>query len=338
MKMIGITMGCPAGIGPEIILRYFEQRPEIPYCNSVVLGDLAVLEKCRNDLNFKTPLVNWQPATPLPKVGVPVVQLSSLSADNIRWGHPTISTAKAMATYIQKGVEYIQQGWLHGIATCPISKEALNRAGFDFPGHTEMLAHLTGSENFAMMMAGNKLRISLATIHCPLSEVPAAISTQLVLKIIRTTYTALRVDFGIKKPRIAVAGLNPHAGENQLFGSEELNAITPAIILGRQDGIDLSGPFPPDTVFVKAVQGDYDGVVCMYHDQGLIPFKLLHFDDGVNVTLGLPIVRTSVDHGTAYDIAGQGIANADSLTEAVKLAAQISSNRCNYQPTHEGYA
>lgn len=335
MKNIGITMGCPAGIGPEIILRFFEKQPVPLSCNAIVLGDLAILERCRNDLNFKTPLVAWQPTTPLPKTGIPVVQLSSLSADSIKWGHPTVSTAKAMATYIQKGVEFIQQGWLHGIATCPISKEALNNGGFNFPGHTEMLAHLTGSENFAMMMAGSKLRITLATIHCPLSEVPAAMSIQLILKVIQTTCTALKVDFGIEEPRIAVAGLNPHAGENQLFGSEELNTITPAIILGREEGIDLSGPFPPDTVFVKAVHGNYDAVVCMYHDQGLIPFKLLHFDDGVNVTLGLPIVRTSVDHGTAYDIAGQGIANADSLTEAIKMAAQISSNRSRYQSAHE---
>jgi len=335
MKTIGITMGCPAGIGPEIILRYFEQQVENPCCNAVVLGDLSVLEKCRNDLNFKTSLVIWQPNSPLPETGIPVVQLSSLAADAIEWGHPTISTAEAMATYIQKGVEFIQQGWLHGIATCPISKEALHSAGFDFPGHTEMLAHLTGCEDFTMMLAGKKLRVSLVTIHCPISEVPAAMSTQHILKVIRTTCTALRVDFGIKNPRIAVAGLNPHAGENQLFGSEELRAITPAVILGRKEGIDLSGPFPPDTVFVKAAQGNFDAVICMYHDQGLIPFKLLHFDDGVNVTLGLPIVRTSVDHGTAYDIAGKGIANCDSLTAAVKLAAEISSNRTKFLQSHK---
>ena len=339
MKTIGITMGCPAGIGPEIILRYFEQKPAIPCCNVVVLGDLAVLEKCKDELNFKTQLVSWQPTTPLPQAGIPVLQLSALSADDIEWGHPTISTAVAMATYIQKGVEYIQRGWLDAITTCPISKEALNSAGFNFPGHTEMLAHLTGSKNFLMMMAGNKLRITLATIHCPLSDVPAAMSTELILKVIRTTWTALRVDFAINEPRIAVAGLNPHAGENQLFGNEELYAITPAVAMARKEGIDISGPFPADTVFVKAVRGNFDAVVCMYHDQGLIPFKLLHFDDGVNVTLGLPIVRTSVDHGTAYDIAGKGIASEESLTEAVKMAAEICSNRTQYRQLHdEGHA
>jgi len=241
-----------------------------------------------------------------------------------------------MVNYITKGVEYIKQGWLDGIATCPISKEALNDAGYNFPGHTEMLADLTGATDYAMMMAGSKLCITLVTIHCPLSEVPTAISTERILRLIQTTDRALKVDLGITRPRIAVAGLNPHGGENQLFGSEEFHTIEPAVSLGCEEGIDVSGPFPPDTVFVKASRGEYDAVVCMYHDQGLIPFKLLHFSDGVNVTIGLPIVRTSVDHGTAYDIAGKGMADGDSLVEAVKLAAKISYNRNNYIPVHEG--
>jgi 4-hydroxythreonine-4-phosphate dehydrogenase len=336
MNKIGITMGCPTGIGPEIILRYFQQLPEKPLCRTVVLGDLTILKKISNELNFPIPMVSWQPGTPLPETAIPVVQLSSLSADALQWGHPTHSTAHAMVNYIKKGVEFIEQGWLHGIATCPISKAALNSAGYNFPGHTEMLADLTGSTNFAMMMAGSSLSVTLATIHCSLSEVSTALSTQGILQLIRTTHNALRIDFGIPTPRIAVAGLNPHGGENQLFGSEELDIILPAVSIGCDEGIDVAGPFPPDTVFVKASRGNYDAVICMYHDQGLIPFKLLHFDDGVNVTLGLPIVRTSVDHGTAYDIAGKGIANAESLKEAVKLAAEISYNRANYRTVYKG--
>lgn len=333
MNTIGITMGCPTGIGPEIIFRYFQLHQKADY-KTVVLGDLAVLEKCRTEMGFRTPLVSWQPCTPLPEAAIPVVQLSSLSADTLRWGKPNRSTATAMVNYITKGVEYIKQGWLHALVTCPISKEALNDAGYNFPGHTEMLADLTGAENYAMMMAGSKLCVTLVTIHCPLSEVPTAISTERILRLIKITYQTLKADFGIARPRIAVAGLNPHGGENQLFGSEELHTIQPAVSLGCKEGIDVSGPFPPDTVFVKASRGEYDAVVCMYHDQGLIPFKLLHFSDGVNVTIGLPIVRTSVDHGTAYDIAGKGIADGNSLIEAVKLAATISSNRDKMQ--HEG--
>ncbi len=331
MNTIGITMGCPAGIGPEIIFRYFQQLPPKPLYETIVLGDLSVLEKCRTDLGFTIPVVSWQPGTPILDGAIPVVPLSSLSADTIEWGKPTLSTAHAMAAYIAKGVEFIEQGWLHGIATCPISKAALNNAGYNFPGHTEMLAHLTGTADFAMMMAGSRLRVTLVTIHCPLSEVSAALSIQGILRLIRTTHQALKVDFGITTPRIAVAGFNPHGGEDQLFGSEELHTILPAVSRGCEEGIDVHGPFPPDSVFIKASEGNYDAVVCMYHDQGLIPFKLLHFDDGVNVTLGLPIVRTSVDHGTAYDIAGKGVANAESLNEAVKLAAAISYNRMKGQ-------
>jgi len=327
MTTIGITMGCPTGIGPEIVLRYFDQRSSDPFCTPVVLGDLAVLEKCRDELNFTVTLTPWHPDTPLPDSTIPVIQLSSLSADTVQWGKPTRATADAMVAYIKKGIEYTQQGYLDGITTCPISKDALNSAGYTFPGHTEMLAHLTATEDYAMMMAGSKLRVTLVTIHCPLSEVPAAMSTQRILQLIRITHKALKVDFNIQKPRIAVAGLNPHGGENRLFGSEEFHAISPAVSLGCDEGIDVSGPYPPDTVFFKSARGDYDAVVCMYHDQGLIPFKLLHFNDGVNVTLGLPVVRTSVDHGTAYDIAGKGVASSDSLSEAVKLAAEISCNR-----------
>jgi len=323
-------MGCPAGIGPEIILGYFAKNQNRPDIRPVVLGDQAVLEKCGNDLHLPAPCRPWSPGSPLPENGIPVVSLSSLRSKDIVWGHPNRATGKAMAHYIKAGVELARQGLIDGIATCPIAKSTLNEAGYNFPGHTEMLADLTGSTDFAMMLAGSRLRVTLVTIHCPLSAVASRLSTEAVYRLIQTTHRALVIDFAIERPRIAVAGLNPHGGENRLFGSEEKEIIEPAIERAQGENITVSGPYPPDSVFHKAASGAFDAVVCMYHDQGLIPFKLLHFDDGVNITLGLPIVRTSVDHGTAYDIAGKGVASHLSLSEAVNLAARISQNRAIY--------
>jgi 4-hydroxythreonine-4-phosphate dehydrogenase len=323
-------MGCPAGIGPEIILRYFAGNEDSTNIRAVVLGDRKVLEKCSADLQLPAQCVSWTPGSPLPASGIPVVQLSALELEDIEWGHPNKATGIAMAHYIESGVKLAQQGYIQGIATCPISKSSLNDAGYHFPGHTEMLATLTKAPSFAMMMAGSKLRVTLVTIHCPLRDVANSLTKEAVYSMIRTTHQALGIDFAINEPKIAVAGLNPHGGENRLFGSEEEQVIGPAIELARTKKINVSGPYPPDTVFFKAASGDFDAVVCMYHDQGLIPFKLLHFEDGVNITLGLPIVRTSVDHGTAYDIAGKGLASHRSLDEAVKLAAVISRNRASH--------
>jgi len=330
MTIIGITMGCPTGIGPEIILRLFAGNQISSEIRSVILGDIKVLEKCASDLHLPAQCVLWTPGTPLPAGGIPVVQLSELAQDDINWGHPSKATGIAMAQYIESGVKLTQQGFIQGIATCPISKSSLNDAGYHFPGHTEMLASLTKSPTYAMMMAGSKLRVTLVTIHCPLRDVAASLTSDSVYSMIRETHRALKIDFAISDPRIAVAGLNPHGGENKLFGNEEEQIIEPAIAQARTKNMNISGPFPPDTVFFKAAAGEFDAVVCMYHDQGLIPFKLLHFEDGVNITLGLPIVRTSVDHGTAYDIAGKGLASHRSLEEAVKLAAVISRNRSIY--------
>ena len=330
MNTIGITMGCPAGIGPEIILRYFHQYHNDSSYNAIVLGDIGVLKQCKTELNLDVPLFPWQPGQPIPQKGIPVFELSSLAAGAVTWGHPDTITAEAMVTYIRKGVELIDEGIINAITTCPISKASLNSAGYSFPGHTEMLADLTGSDSYAMMMSGEKLKITLVTIHCPLKAVPETLSIENISQLIETTHLALSADFGIQSPKIGVAGLNPHSGEDGLFGNEEIVTIAPAVSACRDKGIKVSGPFPPDTIFFSAVKGNYDAVVCMYHDQGLIPFKLLHFNDGVNVTLGLSIVRTSVDHGTAYDIAGKGTASCDSLMEAIKLANIISVNRARY--------
>jgi len=331
MSIIGITMGCPASIGPEIILKYFSQEILSANISPVVLGDITVLEKCADILGYDNiQIVPWTIGTASPKRTVnliPVLPLSHLHDTDIEWGTPNLITAKAMARYIIEGVKMAQDGSLDAITTCPISKYSLNQAGFSFPGHTEMLAELTDSKDYAMMMAGDRLRVTLVTIHCSLASVPKALTKDSITSLINTTHHALSVDLGIENPKIAVAALNPHAGENLLFGDEDQTVILPAVEECHKKGMLVAGPFPPDTVFFKAAQGAYDAVVCMYHDQGLIPFKLLHFDDGVNITLGLPIVRTSVDHGTAYDIAGSGVADPSSLTHAVELAGKISTNR-----------
>lgn len=322
---LGITMGCPASIGPEIIIKYFHYSQQQP--QSIVLGDINILRKAALLLEIEIEINPWLPGMlPHPK-GISVLNLSNISPTEHRWGAANELCGKAMADYILKGVDLSQQHILAGIVTCPISKVSLNKAGYHYPGHTEMLAALSNSSEVVMMMAGKTLKVTLVTVHCPLAEVADLLSIEKIIKLIEITYKSLKNDFGIVDPRIAVAGLNPHSGEDTLFGFEEVKIIGPAVMKAQKRGFNVQGPFPPDTVFYKAATGSYDAVVCMYHDQGLIPFKLLHFEDGVNVTLGLPFVRTSVDHGTAYDIAGTGVAHYDSLEAAVHLAFQIHSNR-----------
>jgi 4-hydroxythreonine-4-phosphate dehydrogenase len=235
---------------------------------------------------------------------------------------PTAEGGKACVSYIKKAVKFALSKQVDGIVTAPISKESLKMAGFKWPGHTEMLADLTNTKDYAMMLVGGPLRVILVTIHTALKNVPDLITRPRVLKTIRLAKKTCDM-LNIKNPRIAVAGLNPHAGEAGIFGDEEIRKIIPAVKEAQKEGITVSGPYPPDTVFHKAYKGNVDIVVCMYHDQGLIPLKMLAFDKGVNVTIGLPFVRTSPDHGTAYDIAWKGIANPSSLLEAIKVAAML---------------
>ena len=329
-RLIGITMGCPVGVGPEIVLRCLAAPPNLGGFQPVVLGDPGVLSRCSLQLGLAARIVQWQPGRPVVPGTVAVLPLSELGVSDCQWGRPTALTGKAMARYIEEAVRLIGEGELSGMVTCPITKTALKAAGYTYPGHTEMLAALTGVDDFAMMLAGDRLRVTLVTIHRPLAEVAGALTTEAVGRLIDITGQALRRDFGLAAPRLAVAGLNPHAGEGGMFGDEEERLIAPAVAAAKGRGWQVAGPFPPDTVFFKAARGEFDAVVCMYHDQGLIPFKLLHFEDGVNVTLGLPLVRTSVDHGTAYDIAGKGLASPASLTAACGLAAEIVTNRCRY--------
>jgi len=331
MKPLAITMGCPVGIGPEIILKFFAAANHGPdVVPAVVVGDPGVLRWCSRKLALPATIVAWRPGDAVVPHVIPVLRptdFPDLEQASLIWGRPDKQTGTAMARCIEAAVHLIRQQVFSGMVTCPITKKSLNEAGWLFPGHTEMLAALCESSDYAMMMAGTRLRVTLVTIHTPLAAVPGALAPEKIDKLIEMTAKSLQQDFAIAEPRLAVAALNPHAGEDGMFGDEEQTLIRPAIGRARQAGWRISGPYPADTVFYKAVSGEFDAVVCMYHDQGLIPFKLLHFKDGVNVTIGLPIVRTSVDHGTAYDIAGQGKADPASLAAAVAMAREIIANR-----------
>ncbi len=282
---IGITAGDPAGIGPEIARK--------------AIGDSRVRAVCE-------PLY-YGPEREFPP-GV-------LSAD----------AGRAAYDAIVRAVRDAQAGGIHGIATAPLNKEALAKAGLPWRGHTDMLASLTAADRVAMMFWSEKLRVVLATIHIPLAQVPAALTADAVAGVIELTHRELP-RFGYPRPRLALAGLNPHAGEHGLLGREEIDALEPAVARCRAASVDVVGPLPGDTVFVRAMRGEFDAVIACYHDQGLIPVKLAAFGEAVNVTLGLPIVRTSVDHGTAFDIAGRGLANPESMVQAIVLAARLAAN------------
>jgi 4-hydroxythreonine-4-phosphate dehydrogenase len=250
-------------------------------------------------------------------------ELTSLLPPDMIYACPTKTAGDAVFRYISEAASLCMNRKVSAMATAPINKAALNMAGHDYPGHTELLAELTGADEFVMMLAGDRLKVALVTIHVPIEAVPNLLSIGKVLSTILVTHRDVS-RFFCRKPRIAVLSLNPHAGEGGMFGDQERLIITPAIEEARRRGVDASGPHSADTLFHFAVKGDFDAVVCMYHDQGLIPLKLLHFDDGVNITLGLPIIRTSVDHGTAYDLAGKGIANSLSMKMAILTAARMA--------------
>jgi 4-hydroxythreonine-4-phosphate dehydrogenase len=321
--IIGITMGDPVGVGPEIAIKAFEDGTLQAICRPVVLGDPAWLtevgRQAGSRLRFN--VVSSPEQSSFSPGSMDVLPVSDLApGQRLPWGNPNRETGRAMIGYVVTAIDLCMQGKLAALVTCPVNKAAMAAAGYDFPGHTELLAQRTGTRRVVMMLAGEKLRVVLVTIHTALSRVAGMLSIENILETITITALALKDRFGFSAPRLAVAALNPHAGEGGMFGDEEVRLIHPAIEKAVAAGVDVSGPYPPDTVFYHAAQGRFDTVVCMYHDQGLIPFKLLHFKDGVNTTLGLPIIRTSVDHGTAYDIAGTGRADADSLMAAIKMA------------------
>lgn len=331
--LIGITLGDPSGIGPEIIVMALADRAVHEVCRPVVLGDVGVLSAAISHLAEKMaclPTLHVIREATEARGGTGVIDLlavSQLGAGEIGAGRPTAAGGRAMVDYVLRAVQLARRGEIAAMVTCPISKTLMQEAGYAFEGHTQLIAHLTDTKDVVMMLVGERLRVSLATIHCGIRDVPHLLTEEGVLKTIRITEAALRQDFGLPYPRLAVAALNPHAGEGGLFGNEEITIIAPAVQQVRKEGLRVEGPFPADTLFIKAVAGAYDAVVAMYHDQGLIPLKLIHFRDAVNVTLGLPIIRTSVDHGTAYDIAGTGKADPSSLKAAIRTAAAMASRR-----------
>ena len=285
---IAITAGDPAGIGPEIALK--------------AAADARVLAACEPVIYGPPPGASFEPGV--------------LSAAAGRAAYDAICAAVADARH----------GVVHGIATAPVNKLAFARAGLPWKGHTDLLGHLTGSPRVAMMFWSERLKVVLATVHVPLADVPKLMTADLLAGVIDLTARELP-RFGIASPRLALAGVNPHAGEDGLLGSEEERILKPAVDAARQRGVEISGPYPADTLFVRASRGEFDAVIACYHDQGLIPVKLLAFGESVNVTLGLPIIRTSVDHGTAFDIAGKGVADASSMIAATVLAARLSGSR-----------
>jgi len=324
--VIAVTMGDPCGVGPEIISKALVNATVRAACRPVVIGDCAAMERAVALTGGRQRVValagtGWTELDDCDTI--PVLQTGVLSDRDMVYGEPTVATGEAVYRYITAAAELCMSGRVSAMATAPINKEVLNRAGYSYPGHTELLAELTGTDDFVMMLAGDRLRVTLVTIHEALSAVPALLSVEKVLTTIRITHRDVARYFR-PGPRIAVLALNPHCGEGGLFGDEESAIIEPAIEKARREGIDAHGPLSADTLFHFAARGDYDAVVCMYHDQGLIPLKLLHFDDGVNITLGLPIIRTSVDHGTAYGIAGRGVASAASMTAAITIAAKMT--------------
>lgn len=336
---LGITMGCPVGIGPEILLKFFAQIKKTAEEIPVIAGDLAVLRHCAQQLGLPAAPVPWRPGDAIVPGTIPVLETSRLDPAALAWGRPTAASGLAMLRAVEEAVDAVLRGELGGLVTCPVAKTALRLAGCPHPGHTELLAARCGSRRFAMMMAGSRLRVVLVTIHEPLARVTSLLTPSLLRERLELTCEALMADFGLSEPRVAVAGLNPHAGEGGLFGREEEELLVPLVKEAQAKGWRVSGPHPPDTVFFRAVAGEYDAVLSIYHDQGLIPFKLLHFRDGVNLTLGLPIVRTSVDHGTGYDIAGRGVASSESLLAAWRLAGDIirrREQRCGRPPCAAG--
>lgn len=309
---IAITTGDPAGVGAEVTLKALARPEVMAACRPIVIGDAEVLAKAEKVVGSKALSGD-----------VEVVDLECLAAGEHAWGKVSAACGRAGARYVETAVRMAQAGEVAAIVTGPLNKAALSKARVPYPGHTEMLGALTETSDYAMMLVAPSLRVIHVSTHVSLEEAIASVRKERILTVIRMACETLKLE-GIAAPRVAVAGLNPHAGEGGLFGRQDEAEIAPAVDAARRAGIDASGPHPPDTVFWHASQGRFDVVVAMYHDQGHIPVKLAGFDDAVNVTVGLPIIRTSVDHGTAFDIAGKGLASESSMVAAISYAARLA--------------
>jgi len=327
--IVGVTMGDAAGIGPEIIVKAFQNGEVQNFARIVVIGDARIM---RNAVTVaKAPNITINPIRKVAEAGflrnsIDVIDLENIDPSKVKAGQLSKLCGKASMEFLEKAIKLAQNKEIDAIATAPINKEAIQKAGYRFQGHTEMLAKRTKTKKYAMMFVSESLWVMLVTTHLPLKDVSKKISKKSVLEKIKLAHEAL---LRIKhcKPKIGVAGLNPHAGESGLFGKEEKKHIIPAIAEAKRAGINVKGPISPDGIFYLANVGMFDIVIAMYHDQGLIPLKLLSFNRSVNVTVGLPFVRTSVDHGTGFDIAGKGWANPTSLIEAIKVASNLVKTR-----------
>ncbi len=321
-------MGDAAGVGPELCLRLLANREIAKICVPIVFGDLLALAGVAKQcgLNLPKNIVGESEFARSSSVTEPtIVDLNLLTAEQLQPGMVNQHTGAASFRYINAAIDAALAGHVAAVATGPIHKEAWQSAGIRFPGHTELFAERAGTDRYCMMMTSPAFSCSLVTTHVGFGDVISLLTTDLILKVTELTHAALSRIYG-RQPKLAMLGLNPHAGEGGLFGNrEEETIIAPAVKLARAQGIMISDPLPPDTAFLPARRAQTDGYICMYHDQGLIPFKAFNFDTGVNITLGLPIIRTSVDHGTALDIAWTGQAEAASLISAVELAARLST-------------
>ena len=337
---IAVTMGDPAGVGPELCLQMLADESLLKECQPIIVGDYSALSAAAQATG-QTGTLESTPVVPLVKISATddlsqptgmIVDCQMIKADQYRLGEINRDTGHASWQYVNQAIHLTQQNKTVAIATAPIHKEAWAAAGVNFPGHTELFADVTGTDDYCMMMYAPDFSCSLVTTHIGLAEVPEKLTTEIILRCIHLTADAL-AKIHRRQPSLAMLGLNPHAGEGGLFGNgEEERIIQPAVDAARQAGIEITDPLPPDTAFLPKWRQRTDGYVCLYHDQGLIPFKAFNFDTGVNVTLGIPMVRTSVDHGTALDIAGKGLADASSMIAAIRLAAYLSVEQPSADP------
>ncbi len=322
--LLAITMGDPAGVGPEVVAQALDRADVREVCRPLVVGDARCMEDATRVVGTRRSVRAVRaPSEMETDDSLEVLDLANLDVAKTVRGQVSPEAGRAAYEYVRHAVQLALSGETVGVVTAPINKEALHAAGLPYAGHTEILAEQCGAKGVAMLLVSGQLRVSHVSTHVSLRRAVGQVTVERILRVAHLTHAALE-RMGLAAPRIAVAGLNPHAGERGLFGNEEQDVITPAVETAQALGCDVVGPYSPDSVFLRASQGEFDAVIAMYHDQGHIPVKLLGFHEGVNVTLGLPIVRTSVDHGTAFDIAGMGRADERSMVAALRLAAQMA--------------
>ncbi len=322
--VLGITMGDPTGAGAEIIVKALFSEEVIGLCKPVVIGDAAAMRAAAEIVKIPAEIrvIKNIDEAEFPSGIIEVIDLANVDLETLVRGHVDPRGGKAAYAYVELATKMALAGEIDAIVTAPLNKEALNKAGYNFSGHTEILAHLCGVKGVVMMLVAENLRIAHVTTHVSLRQACDLVTRERILQVLKLSDEAAR-KMEVAAPRIVVAGLNPHAGEGGLFGTEEKEQISPAIEAARKSGLNVRGPLPPDTAFLRAWRGEFDVAVAMYHDQGHIPMKMVSFDMGVNVTLGLPIIRTSVDHGTVFGKAGKGTARPRSMIESIKLAATM---------------